>query len=180
MIEKIYSGKEFFSYCYNNSELYGCLWLNFYKSSVIKEKRLIEKIVYEDTPVIFEVFNSDIKVKYIKDQLLYHRLNYNSVMRSSMNNMKIRSNILGMERMLLLYNNDIKKTKEQLLFIRWVASTHFTGLRALERFDIETKKLCRRFNEICIKNRKLLSKSLFKEYIKLFIKSPIKAFKAIL
>lgn len=173
--KKVYNGHEYFSYCQSHNEFHPTIWQYFYRRELFEERRFIEGIVYEDTPFTFELMASDVKVLYIPDVLVNHRMEKGSIIRSKMTNNKVMSNIVGIETMIKAYQNDTSHTKEQWSLIRWCASTHYSAIRNLDKYDDESKILNKRFKKIISSNRLIISLQMVKEWAKLLVSKPSRA-----
>jgi glycosyltransferase involved in cell wall biosynthesis len=166
--DRKYTGKEYLDFCIKNQEFYPTVWLYFFRYDWIKKRRFIENIVYEDTPFCFCSFQDASNIYFTDQSFHYHRLHSGSTMTTGSSNFKLRSNIIGLQYMA---EHMDKSDTNQVDFIKYIASTHYMHLQKIDNCTQETKKICSEFHAV-VKKYDLISKTMLKEMIKLFIKKP--------
>ncbi len=168
----IHTGREMFSYCQSHGEFYPTVWLYFFRREAISEKHFIEGIVFEDTPFLFELMSSNVKIAYMNEILVWHRMDDGSTMRSSTTNYKLFSNLVGINKMIAVYQSDPNHTIEQKRFIAWCIGSHYRMLRQLKTCDEETAFYNKQVYEILKANKSFVTWGGLKEFAKTLIKVP--------
>lgn len=169
---KVYTGHEFFTYCQSHNEFYPTVWLYFYRRETIINKSFIEGVVFEDTLYMFELLASDVRVKFISEELNWHRMAEGSITRSKMTNYKLYCNLIVIKNMIKVYENDDNHTPEQKKFISWCIGRHYAFVRQLQRADDETARYNSEISELLKNNKMLITKAVGVQFIKTLIKRP--------